>query len=41
MGFVVRMNPGCSPKVDVFAEAHVSEELTVNQCWDVRFDVCL
>lgn len=35
------MDPSCSPNADVFAEAHISEDLTVNQCWDVRSDVYL
>lgn len=33
------MDPSCSSNADVFAEAHVSEDLTANQCWDVRSDV--
>lgn len=41
MGFVVIMNPRCFPNADVFAEAHVSEDLAVNQCWHVRSDVYL
>lgn len=41
MGFVVRMSPSCSPDADAFAEAHVSEDLAVNQCWDVTSDACL
>lgn len=41
MGFTVRMNPCCFPNADVFAEAHISEDLTVNQYWDVRSDVYL
>lgn len=32
------MSPCCFPKADVF-ETHVSEDLAVNQCWDVRSDV--
>lgn len=35
------MNPGYSPDADVIAEAHISEDLTVNQFWDVRSDVNL
>lgn len=35
------MSPSCSPDADVCAEAHVSEDLTVNQCWDVSSDVHL
>lgn len=38
---MVRMNPSCSPDAGVFAESHVSEDLTVNQCWHVRSDVNL
>lgn len=38
---MVRMNPSCSPDAGVFADAHASEDLTVNQCWDVRSDVNL
>lgn len=38
MGFVVRMSPSCSPDADVFVEAHTSEDVTVNQHWDVRSD---
>lgn len=41
MEFEVTMNPSCSPNADVFAEAHVSEDLIVNQYWDVRSDVYL
>ncbi len=41
MGFVVRMNPSFSLNADVFAEAHLSEDLTVNRCRDVRSDVYL
>ncbi len=41
MGFVVRMNASSSPDADVFAEAHVSEGLAVNQSWDVTSDGCL
>jgi len=33
------MSPSFSPDAEVFAVAHVSEELTVNQCWDVSSDV--
>lgn len=32
------MSPCRFPKSDVF-ETHISEELAVNQCWDVRSDV--
>lgn len=35
------MDPGFFPSADVFAEAHIGEDLTVNQCWDVKSDVCL
>lgn len=41
MGFVLRMNPCCFPNADVFAEAHISEDLAVNQHWDARSDVYL
>lgn len=40
-GFVVRINPSCSSNAGVFVEAYVSEDLAVNQCWDVRSDVYL
>ena len=35
----MRIFPSCSSNADVFVEAHISEDLTVNQCWDVRSDV--
>lgn len=35
------MSPSCSPDADVLADAHVSDDLTVNQCWDVSSDVQL
>lgn len=35
------MDPGFFPHADVFAQAHIGEDLTVNQFWDVRSDVCL
>lgn len=37
--FVPCVSPCFSPDVDVSAEAHVSEDLAVNQHWDVRCDV--
>lgn len=41
MGFIPRVNPRFSPNAVVSAEAHVSEDLAVNQCWDVGCDVCV
>ena len=37
----MRMYPSCSSNADVFVEAHIGEDLTVNQYWDVRSDVTL
>lgn len=39
MRFVPGVNPRVSPDADVCAEAHISEDLAVNQHWDVRCDV--
>lgn len=39
MRFVPGVNPCFSPDADVFAAAHISEDLAVNQHWDVRCDV--
>lgn len=33
------MDPSLSSNAGVFAGGHFSEDLTVNQCWDVRSDV--
>lgn len=39
--FVQRTNPCFPLNADVFVEAHISEDLAVNQCWDVASDVYL
>lgn len=39
MTLVPGVSPCFSSDADVFADAHISEDLTVNQHWDVRCDV--